>query len=121
MSLSLYLALQVCLCLTLSLLFTIIDPLLILSLLSLTISAYLSCHGGSMFSFYFVDFLVFFWLIFKCFCFVSTYRCISYSTIFSLADLLCPFFSILLCKFVFVWPSPYCFYYCCLVINVVCL
>ena len=69
-----------------------------------------------MFSFFFVDFLVFFWLIFKFFCFVSTYRCISYSTIFSLVDLLCPFLSILLCRFVSVWPSPYCFYYCCLVI-----
>ena len=60
-----------------------------------------------MFSFYFVDFLVLFWLIFKCFCFVSTYRSISYSTIFSLVDLLCPFLSILFCKFVFVWPFLY--------------
>ena len=61
-----------------------------------------------MFSFYFVNFLFFFWLIFKCFCFVLTYKSTSYSTIFSLVDLLCPFLSILLYKFVFVWPSPYC-------------
>ena len=88
---------------------------------SLTLSVYLSYCGGSMFNFCFVDFLVLFWLIFKCFCLVSTYRCIFYSTIFSLVDLLCPFLSILLCRFVFVWPSLYCFYYCCLVINVICL
>ena len=79
----------------------------LLSLLTLALFAYLSCHGGSMFSFYFVDFLVFFWLIFKCFCFVSTYKSISYFTVFSLVDLLCPFLSILLCKFVSVWPSLY--------------
>ena len=78
----------------------------LLSLLSLALSAYLSCCGGLMFSFCFVDFLVFFWLIFKCFCFVSTYKSISYSTIFSLANLLCPLLSILLCRFVFVSVQP---------------
>ena len=46
-----------------------------------------------VFSFCFVDFLVFFWLIFKCFCFVLIYKSISYFTIFSLANLLCPFLS----------------------------
>ena len=74
-----------------------------------------------MFSFRFAYFLVFFWLNFKYFCLVSTYRSISYSTLFSLADLLCLFLSILLCRFVSIWASPYCFYYYCLVISVVCL
>ena len=40
--------------------------------LSLTLSIYLSYRGGSVFIFCFVDFLVFFLLIFKWFCIVLT-------------------------------------------------